>query len=161
MILGFKQYFDSKKTQPTNFREKILAGANDRTTKFVPKIHTLRADPHDRWKSGMSIQMVYRGAGYKILDHFNKVIPELEKCVSTQRIHIKHYKDGGIHISIDHKMFFYGKIINGNVKPDNDLYNRNIFMLSKNDGFESTEHFFQWFKKDFTGKIIHFSNFRY
>src|SRR6478736_3464829 len=116
MILGYKRFFDSKKQQPTHFREKILAGVgkawltmlypHDDYKKFEddpnrsfataagpifhkPKYHTLRLDPHDRWKAGMSTQMVYRGANYKIASHFNKGVGELEKCVSTQKIVIK------------------------------------------------------------------------
>ena len=125
MILGFKQHFDKKKLEPTYFREKILAGVGVITINgdninpkgpilqdgFKPKIHTLRLDPHDRWKQGMSIQMVYRGPNYSILDHFNKGIPELEKFVSTQKIEIKWYKgdyihpNGSIKIKVDRKSY--------------------------------------------------------
>jgi hypothetical protein len=106
MILGFMQKFpwkgEDKQPVPTNFREKILAGALliPSTASRIgskgllhmiqhPKLHTMRLDPHNRWRAGMGIQMVYRGPKYSILDHFNKGIPELEECVSVQNIEIK------------------------------------------------------------------------
>lgn len=92
MILGFKQKFPWG--EPTYFREKILLPTKPRILAYgaaetwYPKIHTMRSDPHNRWKAGRSIQMVYRGPNYSIQDHFNKGIPELEKCVSTQKVKI-------------------------------------------------------------------------
>lgn len=162
MTLGFKQYFPwhtEKNPAPTYFREKILGGqripcsinggtyaASDKVSEvkiFTPKLHTLREDPHDRWKAGRKIEMVYRGAGYKIIDHFNKGIPELEKCVSVQKIEIKFKLNGSA-------MVVY---VDG--KPTS------IEQLSRNDGFNTVEDFFRWFNTDWSGKIIHWSNFRY
>ncbi len=166
MILGFKTHFDKAKKEPTYFMEKILvpytplaAMTLDLSGKsFKAKLHSIRKG--NRWKAGNSIQMA-NGVRTHKYHQFNRGIPELEKCVSVQRIHIKHYDGEGIHISIDHKMFFYGKIINGSIIPDNDLYNRNIQTLSKNDGFDSPEEFFWWFNKDFTGDIIHWTDLKY
>jgi hypothetical protein len=118
-----------------------------------PKLHTLRADPHDRWKAGRKIEMVYRGAGYKIIDHFNKGIPEMEKCVSTQKIEIKWVPlEGGItepvremHIIIDGKR----------QEPLKTLE------IATNDGFADIHRFARWFNKDFTGKIIHWTTLKY
>lgn len=162
------------KGAPTYFREKILLGAGygvirllegkDKIVKpssiqlqaiakignINPKLHTLRADPHDRWKAGRKIEMVYRGAGYKILSHFNKGIPELEKCVSTQKVEIKYG---------DKKVYgFYGVIVAIDGRILNEDERR---VLAINDGFDSLDHFYRWFNKDFTGKILHFSNLRY
>ena len=36
-----------------------------------------------------------------------------------------------------------------------------IQKLSLNDGFDSCEDFFAWFNEDFSGKIIHWTPFRY
>ena len=36
-----------------------------------------------------------------------------------------------------------------------------IELLAKHDGFNSMEDFFKWFDKDFKGKIIHWTDFRY
>ncbi len=192
MILGFIQYLDKKKQKPSYFREKIWAGAdihtviatstfNKRTLEVTapklvdlkPKLHTLRADPHDRWKPGMSIQMVYRGAGYKIIDEFNKGIPELSKCISTQKIEIRFeaYKtnpdDRWCVVEIDGKCFWAGIVVinpklgvvgvvyAGSISPEN------IHKLAVNDGFDSPLDFFAWFKKDFSGKLIHWTDLKY
>lgn len=169
MILGFKQQFPwatKDSPSPTNFREKILYGVGrsiwitPRQIKKFPKIHTMRLDPHNRWKAGRKIEMVYRGAGYKIIDHFNKGIPELEVCTGIQSIRIKHYDDGQVHISIDNNIFFWGSLVHEKIATK-DEYLKNINSLVKNDGFDSVEDFFRWFNKDWEGKIIHFTDFRY
>lgn len=164
MTLGFKQKFPWG--EPTNFREKILAGVGRKEvtvstslhtsipqfhtgyeiteSSFKPKIHTFRSDPTNRWKAGRKIEMVYRGAGYKILDHFNKGIPELEKCVSVQSIVITNHPSW-LDIVIDDKPM------------KEDVINQ----IVQNDGFDSFDSFCKWFKKDFSGKIIHFTDLRY
>lgn len=181
MILGFKEFLDTKKKKPTYFREKILTCAameklrienparvsyplegvpvqqlpSGLKVPFRAKLHTIREDSHDRWKPGMSIQMVYRGAGYKIIDEFNKGIPELSKCVSIQELKLWRVA-GRSRNDIDYTKF-ETKImctIDGHRFDDFEK-------LALNDGFESVEDFFAWFKKDFTGKIIHFTNLRY
>lgn len=174
MILGFKQYFPWKgedgKPEPTNFREKILAGANyfqpsgEEPVRngpsthsvsikyFVPKIHTFREDPHDRWKAGMKVSMVYRGAGYKIIDWFNEGIPELGTIKSIQKIQLRWVETklenrviSTLLIFIDNKGFPFNR------------YEE----LFANDGFKSRVQFFKWFKKDWSGKILHFTDLRY
>ncbi len=159
MILGFKEYFDTKKTQPTYFREKILINDSELALfiipdhpDFIPKLHTIREDKHNRWKPGMSIQMVYRGPKYSIKSHFNKGIDELQKCKSTQKIEIR--------------WFFYNdkrhqvKTSVMSVKIDGkDFYDIN--RLAANDGFSSKEEFMNYFNKKFTGKILHWTDLRY
>lgn len=178
MTLGFKQQFPwatKDKLAPTNFREKILAGVGyvifkgapmsierglsyetfNQFDAFQKKIHTMRADPTNRWKAGRKIEMVYRGAGYKIIDYFNKGIPELERCVSVQKVELKWVNLSGIavvpppvkelHIFID------GRRLEG----------KEIWDLAVNDGFTDLADFARWFNKDWEGKIIHWTNFRY
>lgn len=163
MTLGFKQQFPWG--EPTKFREKVLAVVNymeivdkvpvraDSDHHMItvkahhPKLHTFRADPHNRWKAGRRIEMVYRGAGYRILDHFNKGIPELEKCVSTQKIKIDWIPVSGKHIVMS-------VLVDGKMITDIDS-------LAANDGFSSKENFMKWFKKPFEGKIIHWTDLRY
>lgn len=164
MTLGFKQYFawhTDKDPAPTNFREKILYGVGraiwltPRQIKKHPKIHTMRSDPHNRWKAGRKIEMVYRGAGYKILDHFNKGIPELEVCVSTQRIIIKDMR----HLPIGKRAFGQHDFL---ITIDNRMLSfAEQQKLARNDGFNSVEDFFRWFNKDWSGKILHWTDFRY
>lgn len=163
MTLGFMQYFDKQKKEPTHFREKILVGAGfipqnpnihpKGLIDFIgrPKIHTIRRDPHNRWKAGRKIEMVYRGAGYRIIDHFNKGIPELEKCVSVQRIEIKWESFIGLE----------KPALNVQIDNGRSLTTEEITRLARNDGFKDIEQFCKWFSKDFTGKIIHWSSMRY
>lgn len=185
MILGFKQQFPWK--EPTYFREKILAGGDGIKNQkpwppkhwfpgagdlaFImqqtPKIHTMREDPYDRWKPGMSIQMVYRGPKYSILDHFNKGIPELEKLKGKQKCRVQ-YNDKitpdlrpcGIYID-DQLVWegFVGKSFANSCGSEKDR--KWIESFAKNDGFESSIEFFRWFKKDWSGFILHWTDFRY
>lgn len=169
----FKWKGPDKQFEPTHFREKILAGVgsvwikgsswskptfggpdwapnkiyHEEIAKYKPKLHTIREDKHNRWKPGMSIQMVYRGPKYSIIDHFNKGIPELEKCVSVQKIEIKWIPLSGKHIAMS-------------VKIDGKQYT-DLDRLAANDGFNSFEDFAKWFKKPFTGKIIHWTDLKY
>jgi hypothetical protein len=203
MVLGFKQFYDTQKKQPTHFREKILLGVKREPTEFYigvgagpvtkayyggdtgpityhvydgskrladrtiyPKITTIREDLSDRWKDGMKIDMVYRGAGYKIIDHFNKDYPELQRCVSTQKIEIKwlsiHTKllppftnsitdSSGFSTTQQVSITIDGKNINAERLTD----------LARNDGFDSPEDFLMWFSEDFTGKVLHFTDLKY
>lgn len=155
MLLGFMQRFPWKvngEPEPTHFRERILAGAgyylDPSLPQFKEKVHTFRLDPHGRWKADRKIEMVYRGAGYKILDHFNKGISELEKCVSTQKIEITDPWDLGTSGFIK---------IDGRIIEDPQEY----MTIAQNDGFKDVFHFTKWFKKPFSGKIIHWSDLRY
>jgi len=164
MILGFKQQFPWK--EPTYFREKILAGAGYGPIVSMPKIHTMREDPYNRWKAGMSIQMAY-GVRTKNYEQFNKGITELEKCVSTQAIKIIwFYKNEYIKTDLPLKQ------INGphgefNYYPAIWIDGRQlltfgeIITLAHNDGFDSVIDFFKWFNRDWSGKIIHWTDFRY
>jgi len=176
MILGFKQQFPwgtKKKPAPTNFRGKILLPTKPRLIAYgdagswYPKIHTMRADPQNRWKAGMSIQMVYRGPKYSILDHFNEGIPELERLKGKQRCRIQ-YNDKvspdlrpcGIYI--DDKLVwdgFVGKSFANSCGSEKDR--KWIESFAKNDGFESSIDFFRWFKTDWSGYILHWTDFRY
>ncbi len=165
MTLGFKEYFDVKKTQPTYFREKIWASvihitevkiegtkkeyALNGELKFQPKLHTIREDKHNRWKPGMSIQMVYRGPKYSIKDHFNKNYEEIQECEGTQRIEIVYRSS---------PKFLWPKLLKIDGRR---LGISEIEDLALNDGFNDANHFFSYFNKDFTGKIIHWTDLRY
>ncbi len=178
MILGFKQYFPWKgedgKPEPTNFREKILAGAgyfqpsgeepvrNGPDTHsvsikyYTPKIHTFREDKHDRWKAGMKVSMVYRGAGYKILHHFNEGIPELGTIKSIQKIKITCAGSIDPKVYREHGAKFCIKVDGKEIEDT-----MNVVKLVQNDGFYGLHQFCKWFKIDWQGKILHFTDFRY
>jgi hypothetical protein len=124
MVLGFKQRFVAP----------ILAGT---------KIHTIRPDIHDRWRSGNSIQMA-TGVRTKEYHQFNKGRPGLLTCISRQKIEICY---GGIL-----------PVIRIDGRP---MFAETIEQLCYNDGFENMREFYAWFNKSFTGKIIHWTNFKY
>lgn len=89
--------------------------------------------------------MCYRGKNYRILDEFNKNIPELQTCICVQTIDIKRLTDTQRAIIIDGRQL-------GLVEH---------LLLAKNDGFDDVYQFYKWFNKDFKGKIIHWTEFRY
>jgi hypothetical protein len=147
MVLGFKQKFPWG--EPTYFREKILYGVGKviwltpRQIKKYPKIHTIRAGT--RWKSGDKIHMAY-GVRSKNYEQFNKGIPELEVVKSVQKIEM--ILEPGcllVTVSIDGRFLGLGE----------------IEKLAINDGFPDINDFFEWFNKDFTGQIIHWTDLRY
>lgn len=139
MILPFKKYING---QPTHFKEKILACFFNNG--FTPKKHTIRKSK--RIKSGTILHMAY-GVRTKFYEQFNKNIPELEKCVSTQDIKIE-WKDDWVEIFID------GKIINAN-----NCFNTHL--LAQNDGFDSINDFLEYFNENFEGQIIHWTDLKY
>lgn len=184
MILGFMQYFDKKRTIPTYFREKILAGTgicavvgttlidsitlqrmNTNLIQLKPKLHTMREDKHDRWRAGMSIQMVYRGPKYSIKDQFNKDIQELSTCVSTQSIILYFSEYAGdsklVSIYIDSRLYWVGQVTKTAANSCSPEDRQLIEQLAMNDGFESSIDFFRWFKKEWSGKLIHWTDLKY
>jgi hypothetical protein len=114
------------------------------------KIHTIRQDKKNRWHDGMKIHFA-TGVRSKRYVQFQS-----GKCKSTQIIIIKHRKGDFPQkgIWIDGVLRFS---ING------VLHNGTEFMttLALNDGFKNYDDFFDWFDKDFEGKIIHWTDFRY
>lgn len=118
------------------FKEPILNGT---------KIHTIREDKNNRWKPGNTIQMA-TGVRTKNYNCFAKA-----DCVYVQDIEIKWVKDK---ITQSRGVIVYIDDVN---ITQTDL----IDDLVKNDGFESRRDFFEWFKNDFKGKIIHWTYFKY
>ena len=131
MILGFKKQFP----------DKIMAGT---------KNHTIREDATNRWKVLMTIHMA-TGVRTKHYKCFKE-----EVCTGVQKIEIKWshlYKDAPrASVSVDDKCI--GTYTNG--YPSGLLK-----VLAINDGFNSVEEFFDWFRFDFEGKIIHWTDLRY
>ena len=102
MILTFKK----------RFIEPILNGI---------KIHTIRLDPHNRWKIGMQIQM-YSGSRFsKDYKKFNDA-----ECMNVQKIEINY---NGIYID--------------NMKPLTEVNDQ--IELFINDGFVSAQEFHKFF----------------
>ena len=102
--------------------------------------------------------MVYRGAGYKILDHFNEGIPELDKIKSIQKIKVWVTGEFASKTDPDDKTlrFRCHAFIDGKRSDDTTTD-----LIIRNDGFKDIIQFAKWFKKPFEGKILHFTDFRY
>ena len=107
------------------------------------KIHTLREDKNDRWHSGCIIHFA-TGVRTKLYRCF-----KLGVCIGTQRIEIRYHGDETfgttIIVEIDGRRLGWNE----------------IDTLAKNDGFDTTKDFLAWFKRDFFGKIIHWTNLKY
>lgn len=104
------------------------------------KFHTIREDKANRWKAGNDIHFIINN---RTPNRFQ--FAPVVKCVSTQKIEIKYYvKNNANKVSIT----IEGKEINLND-------------LAINDGFKSAGQFLDYFNKDFTGKIIHWTDLKY
>ncbi len=142
MILSFKTVFPWG--EQTNFQQKIKDGS---------KIHTIRRDPHCRWKPGMQIHMAtgIRTKNYNCFD-------DNKQCKSVQSIKINYYRDGEIlrciEIIIDGDLF-YSQSGHGSFGAGN------LDKLARNDGFDSVDDFLRFFCDDFEGRIIHWFPFKY
>ena len=119
------------------FNKRFKAPIKDGT-----KLHSMREDAKDRWKVGMAIQMAtgVRTKNYECFDR-DKI------CTGLQTAEIKYYVGNGkdVHVFVDGK----------------ELPWSTIEMLALNDGFRSVGAFFEWFNKDWKGKIIHWDEVRY
>ena len=121
------------------FKEPILSGT---------KIHTFRLDPSDRWKKGRHIHHA-TGVRSKKYECFKE-----NDCKSVQRVFMTYAFNDVIEITID------GRYIHSHQEKE---------QIAFNDGFDSYSSFFNWFyteiskspEKEFSGKIIHWTDFRY
>lgn len=105
-----------------------------------PKIHTIRLDPHDRWRPGVKIHFVINN---RTKNRF-QFAPVLE-CVSVQKIEIKWRS------LIEPAIWIDGHLLDDDEKTE----------LAENDGFPSFSEFMNFFNQDFTGKIIHWTDLKY
>lgn len=160
MILPFSTQLNGK---PTYFVEKIQRSISKNLHnphidiksewfnsfiyfKVNPKLHTIREDKKDRWKPGTMIDF-FINTRTKDMFRFAPRIPVL----STQEIEIIHHSKKYLKDDA-----FPGVYIDGNLMRYAD-----VAKLSQNDGFDTVEDFFAYFNKDYTGKIIHWTDFRY
>ncbi|UFK27494.1 hypothetical protein [Elizabethkingia phage TCUEAP3] len=163
MILSFKTQINGK---PTLFPEKIFAGLLKNgivptskdffkcyrippmlMEKLKPKIHTIREDNTNRWKPGIMIDF-FIGTRTKNMFRFAPRVP----VVSKQRIFMTYLPQcgQGFEVSLDGRY----------------LYKDEIEKIAINDGFDTVDDFEEYFisqmKEDqFSGKIIHWTNFKY
>lgn len=115
-----------------------------------PKPHTIRQDKNNRWKVGTLIHF-YINARQKNMFRFAPVLP----VVSTQKIEIIYIPFFESHsrpwVKIDGKLFYD---VSETLKPQ-------MLQFAQNDGFDTIEDFFNYFDKDYTGKIIHWTDLKY
>lgn len=133
MVLSFNQ----------NFPEKIINGT---------KIHTIRQDATGRWKAGMKIQFA-TGARTNAYNQFHEA-----ECTGVQDIEIKYTDNrGAVEIYIDGKhLGTWHRFM-----PPRSVNVADVLRLAVNDGFEGVTEFLNWFQRDFKGKIVHWTEFRY
>lgn len=132
MILSFKKQFEPL----------VMAGT---------KIHTLRADVKDRWDVGRKIHFAtgVRTANYSCFK---------EGVVSGIQYVFMTYYQGRFEVSVGDTNYC-----------DQYLDWSDIEKLARNDGFDGVDDFMKWFipliesSEDhcFSGKIIHWTEFRY
>lgn len=109
------------------------------------KIHTLRLDPGNRWHAGRRIDAA-TGVRTK---HYNKFMEA--PCTGTQTCTIDYS------VEAEEKHFYTPVVtIDGRVLDADE-----VETLAKNDGFADACEFCKWFSKDWEGKIIHWTSFRY
>lgn len=152
MILPFSTQINGK---PTYFVEKIhksfslkqiymIAGLDPSIhypkdynfyvkDKRPAKVHTIREDSKDRWKPGTMIDF-FINCRQKDMFRFAPKLP----VVSVQDIVIKRW-------GTKPKVY-----INDSFFP---LPDKEVLNLAQNDGFDTVKDFFEYFNKDFTGKI--------
>ena len=113
------------------------------------KIHTIRLDPHNRWKAGTKIHFA-TGIRTKSYRQFME-----GECKGVQKIEIK--QGGKFSVWTWLVITINGKGIN----------EETFYKLCRNDGFGDTLDFENFFfpkkqnPKIFKGKIIHWTDFKY
>lgn len=138
MILSYKKKLPWG--DPTNFEQKILDDI---------KVHTIREDSKNRWHKERKIHHA-NGVRTKHYNCFKRNV-----CQSTQTITIACRSDPFLRaIDVDDKALCW-------LSRSGELGLPWMELLAKNDGFDSVEDFFKWFSSDFSGKIIHWTDFRY
>lgn len=132
------------------FLGSIERGLMNRIEKYKPKLHTIRTDEKNRWKAGNKIHSVVKNRTPERFQFAPVVL-----CKSVQKIMIRHSKSNMdvVKVWIDGELIYEGhKWIRVNSK---------IIDLAVNDGFDSTRSFFEYFDRDFFGKIIHWTSLKY
>jgi len=144
MTLSFREFIGGR---PTFFPEKILQGIDNGNEYNLhhcrfPKIHTIRADPKKRWRVGMDIHFVIKNRTPQRYQ-FAPVM----KVLAIQQIEIEWINGTKPCVVIDGG-HFYNPIVG---------IDEGMIHLAINDGFDSLEKFFEYFRTDFTGIIIHWT----
>lgn len=160
MILGFKTQINGKENL---FVEKIIKGLVQKelitidsgrasgklmASELNPKLHTIRDDSKNRWKAGTKIDF-FINCRKADMTRFAPILP----VVSIQDIMITRNKHGKAMVFIDGKIFY--------MQDWSVEQKYKMLHFAHNDGFDTTEEFFEYFDTDFNGKIIHWTNLKY
>lgn len=177
MILSFKTQIENK---PTYFIEKIwksllsqrynllayhrfrdesaydgVIDQWDYSESVLPKIHTIREDKNNRWKIGNKIDF-FINARQKSMFRFAPMM----SVRSIQKIEMIWHGENVrlVNIYIDGECYVQNYGIEFN--SSNQRQER-MEQLAVNDGFDTVEGFLNYFDKDFKGKIINWTDFKY
>lgn len=175
MQLKFTRYFPTKKEgiggKPTNFAEKIIKSLdgskhiNPHDFKYLMdwmvvhkkfsfkyylnlpesykgKIHTMREDKIGKWNEGDKIDMMMND-GLKEMFRFLPTVP----CLGIETCKIEYFMGCGNYPNV----YVGGRL----------LSNKEFEKFIVNDGFDNAEQFCQYFDKDWKGKIIHWTGYKY
>lgn len=113
-----------------------------------PKLHTLREDSKNRWKVRLIIDFFINCRKEDMFRFAPKV-----QVLGIQNVFITRNDLGKSMVFIDGKLFYL---------QDWSLEHKyKMLHFAQNDGFETTEEFFEYFDTDFNGKIIHWTNLKY
>lgn len=116
------------------------------------KVHTIREDKRSRWEPLKPIHFA-TGARTKEYEQFHVGV-----CTGVQDFELK-YTDarGVVKVYIDGRHFGTWH----RFMPQNSVNPEGILQLAVHDGFEGVKEFLNWFKRNFKGKIIHWTELRY
>lgn len=179
MILPFSTQLNGK---PTHFVERIHKGITTNymlapQSKYFPpnynfvakdklpaKLHTIREDKKNLWKVGTKIDF-FINCRQKDMFRFAPVLQVLsiQKIEFIWKENIENQKylgeafDRTCTIRIDDRFYGDAYLLNGLVISSSYT----IPNLAQNDGFDCEEEFFAYFNKAYTGKIIHWTDYKY
>lgn len=128
------------------------------------KNHTIRKDSENRWKPGMKIDFFINARTKKMLRFAPRVpVKSLQKISFSWKQKPEGFQIFGTPvdricvIEIDGRFFGDAYFFQGELKTGSYT----LEQLAINDGFDTVQDFFDWFREDFSGKIIHWTDLKY
>ncbi|MDA0175889.1 hypothetical protein OOZ35_14145 [Mesoflavibacter profundi] len=128
------------------FKEVLPLIGKAKIGDFPQKKHTIRKDTNNKWKAGNKIHFVINN---RTKNRFQ--FAPIVQCFSIQKITITYNEEICEKHSSEPAVFIDDKIVDY----------KTIEALAINDGFDNESEFFNYFKEDFTGKIIHWTPLKY